>query len=119
MGPCPFPCWRIRSATSSPRTADPLKTLLAALTSSLVLAPPAAALYADPPAAACLSWRATSEDARALVKAPGRLDGLDVVVVFERATDLARAEEVARALAARGAAVAVEVSLESGRDDIA
>ncbi|HET6897628.1 MAG TPA: hypothetical protein VFK70_04745, partial [Vicinamibacteria bacterium] len=89
------------------------------MASSLVLALPAAALEPNPPCTACVTWRATPEDARALVEAPGRLEGLEVVVTVEMPTDMARTDEVVRALTARGAAVAVEVPLESGPDDIA
>jgi len=84
-----------------------------------VLALPPAALAAPAPCAACVTWRATAEDARGLLGAPGRLEGLDVVVALQREADRARTAEVAQALTERGATVGFEVPLATGGDDLA
>src|SRR5258708_4780078 len=107
MAPCRCPYWRSRSATSSPRTAEPLKTLLAALASALFLTASADALDLSAPCAACVTWRASPDEARALADTTGRLEGLDVLVAVESAGDAAPAAAAARALAMRGAATCV------------
>jgi len=66
-----------------------------------------------------VTWRARPEDARALLDAPGRLEGLDVLVSVESTPEMARASDVAKALAARGALVGFEFRLGPDGDDIA
>ena len=66
-----------------------------------------------------MTWGARPEDARALLDAPGRLEGLDVLVSVESTPEMARASDVANALAARGALVGFELRLGPDGDDIA
>jgi len=66
-----------------------------------------------------VTWRATPAILHGLLDAPGRLDGLDVLVVVESAADVAAAEAVARALSTRGASVGFELPLEPATDDLA
>ena len=66
-----------------------------------------------------MTWRATPEDARALLDAPGRLEGLDVLVSVESAEEVTLASDVARALTSRGALVGFELRLGPHGDDIA
>jgi hypothetical protein len=78
-----------------------------------------AAGEAAAPCAACVTWRATPVVLEELLAAPGRLDGLDVLVAVETAADAARAAPAARALAARGGAVSFELPLPAVADDLA
>ena len=66
-----------------------------------------------------MTWRATPDEGQALVDTTGRLEGLDILMAVESVEDAAQAAAVARALAARGAAVSFELPLEAGTDDLA
>ena len=77
---------------------------------------PAAAFDLSAPCAACVTWRATPDEARALAGTTGGLESLDVLVAVESAGDAGPVAAAARALAARGAAVSFDLPLESGPD---
>ncbi|HUG54580.1 MAG TPA: hypothetical protein VMR21_13315 [Vicinamibacteria bacterium] len=79
----------------------------------LAAAPPP---FAAAPCAACVTWRGDPATAARLLEGPGALHGLDVLMTTAGDPSSTRARDVARALAARGAVVGIELPLDGAHD---